>query len=97
MSRATFHSQYATPASQRSGNQTRPRLGDCIHLIVNSDNEITYLAPADKNELCVLDYVTKEKAFIESPSGYSAADMQTMIESHFGAAALRVTEKLWLV
>lgn len=94
--RATFLSPYLTRKWQRHPQATRPRLGDYVIQVLET-NDAEYVLDADPGEICVVDMATRQKAWIETPEERTLAEITSMIEGHFDAAAVRISTRLWIV
>lgn len=95
-SRGSFHGQYLKPVTQRDRRSKFPRLLDCLHVVAQR-GDLHYLASPEKGEFAVFDLHRGEKGFFELPRGASAEVLHGMIEGHFGVAAERVSEFVWVV
>lgn len=95
-SRGSFHGQYLKPATQRDRRSKFPRLLDCLQ-VVTQRGDLHYLSAPEKGEFAVLDLQRREKGFFELPRGANAEVLHGMIEGHFGVAAERVSEFVWVV
>lgn len=94
--RGTFQSAYAVSTVDRNGLNRGNRLGDFLQCIAQSDDP-EYFTPALNGEFCVVDVVTKEKAWFEMPYGATPETITGMIASHFDSTAFRVGNKMWFV
>lgn len=94
--RGTFQTPHTIPKSDRVLGVMRFRLGDCLLFVAPTDGP-DYFTPAHAGEFCVVDVVTKEKAWFEMPIGASPEMITGMIESHFDSSAFRVGNKMWFV
>jgi hypothetical protein len=94
--RGSFHGQYLKAVSQRDRRSKFPRLLDCLQVVVQR-GDVQYLAAPEKGEFAVLDLQRREKGFFELPRGANPEVLHGMIEGHFGVAAERVSEFVWVV
>lgn len=94
--RGTFASSYAVPKDEKHIGNKLQRLGDCLLSVAASDDP-DYFTPAQAGEFCVVDVVTKEKAWFDMPHGATPENVTAMIESHFDSSAFRVGNKMWFV
>ncbi|MDT7522024.1 hypothetical protein RAE21_06310 [Rhodoferax sp. TBRC 17198] len=56
-----------------------------------------YFSPVEDGEFCVVDTVTREKAWFEWLPSMDAEAVRQTIEGHFAAAAFRITSRIWAV
>jgi hypothetical protein len=95
--RGTFHDSYVIAKDARhKGYAKWPRLLDCVKCIAQSDDPDYFQGP-EAGEFCVVDVVTKEKAWFEMPYGATPEILTALITSHFASDAFRVGNKLWFV
>lgn len=94
--RPRFDSAYATPRNMRHKACDRFRLGDCLKIVANY-GERQFFNETEPTEFCVIDTVTRAKAWFEYPVGFTPDQITAMIESHFDASAFRVDARLWFV
>lgn len=95
ITRGNFQRPYVTKAADRR-HRAGHRLMDLLTVVVpESDPE--YLVPPEAGEFCVVDVVTREKAFFELPAGITPEQVTGMASSHFDSTAFRVGPALWFV
>lgn len=89
---------YACPYAVLKKANKPPRLGDLLCCVIDrSDPEFLTLEP-EKGEFALFDHRRAEKGFFEIPKEAKTPEYITgLIESHFGAKSMRITQTLWVV
>lgn len=94
--RGNFHRPYAIKKTSWAKPYNGYRLLDWLTIIVpESDPE--YLRGAEAGEFCVVDVVSREKAYFELPEQITPDMITGMASSHFDSTAFRVGPRLWFV
>ena len=94
--RGSFRSVYAFKKDEPYRHGKGLRLLDCLICFWDHESGAYFNAPG-AGEFCVVDVVTKEKAWFELPFGATPETITAMIRSHFAADAFRVGDRLWFV
>ena len=94
--RATFLSPYLLSKGRKHIKSKSLRLGDLLLSVVEFGAP-AYIQPTESMEFSVIDLVTRQKAWFETPPGSSPEQIGAMIEGHFDATAYRVDSRIWVV
>lgn len=95
--RGTFRSACLLPKG-RDKKPRGPRLMDLCEFVRRPGEDYYQAMPTEGGgEFQVVDLVTLEKACFEWPSGAGLAEVQSIIEGHFGVRAHHIGGFVWLV
>jgi len=94
--RGNFHRPYAIKKSSWAKAFNGHRLMDFMTIVI-PDTDPEYLAAPEAGEFCVVDVVTREKAYFEQASCLTPEMITGMVASHFDSTGFRVGPRLWFV
>lgn len=95
--RPTFDTPYAVKKEDRKSQKDYSRLGD-LFIEVHHHTSPAFLDECRPGQFAVVDMEYQMKGRFEWPAGDKPAGYITkLIESHFDAPALRMSQTLWIV